>query len=974
MSSKISIVIPVYNTQKYLDQCLGSILLQTYRNFEVICVNDGSTDNSLKILEKYAQLDKRVKIINQKKTGIAPARNAGMAVATGEYIIFLDSDDFFDSTMMEEMVTKGDETGADVVVCSYNVFDDKKQRDVSGTIMPLVNAPAAPPERWGQELFNLSGATWNKLIRLSLIKKYNVYSDDLPACQDISFTCLLLTLAEKVTVVPKFFVHYRRNTSTQHSVSYRAKHPETILQCMDVLWGNMKKHGTSERFAEAFFERLRAQFMYHLFDCNVQEKKEFLLMGKTCLRPEIYERFLGKSSVRVSIIVPVYNQAEYLPKCLDSLIGQTLKEIEIICVDDGSTDNSLKVLQEYAVKDKRIKVLTQSHQKQYVARQKAMDIAVGDYIQFVDADDWITEDCCESLWLYAYIKRAEIVLFSGSCFDEKTEQVVNNPYYNFEYLPEMFEESVMPRSNPRRIPSMCTSIPLAFFKRNFLLTNKLRWSDDGVYYEDIPFFTKCIFKANTVAFFRDKFYFHRLHAMSLQSRIGYNFSDFCQSVRSTLKYVHDFEHKAVFEDFLNYYASRVFDVYRGLSKKAKDMYIKDMYDFAGFVYATAHVRLFSQFERLVEGYERNIPLTKRLSFATEKALAKYNRPYFMVPLFELRRGTNSSFKLLNMPIFERQKGTKEEKIKLFGIPCLEKRSLFPVSTYGFFPEKKSLGVKKNPKEKIIVSLASYSARIKGVHETIKALLNQTIKPDKIILWLGKDESPEKTLPAELKKLVNDVFEIRWIEKDTGSYKKLIPALKAFPKAVIAVADDDILYPDNWLEELLFEHKKYPKDIICHCAHRIVFKRGVLQSYNSWQHLIGKTEASFSNFPTGGGGILYPPGTFHKDVFKEDLYLKLCPRADDVWFWAMAVKNNRKVRTVEHPQNNLEYVPQSQQVALFKTNVWEGQNNLWIEAVLKQYPEVLRKVKNECIISEQIYLFGLPIMKSRRKAKNIDERP
>ena len=475
-----------------------------------------------------------------------------------------------------------------------------------------------------------------------------------------------------------------------------------------------------------------------------------------------------------------------------------------------------------------------------------------------------------------------------------------------------------------------------------------------------------------MAFFRDKFYFHRLHPMSLQSKIGYNFPDLCQSVRSTLKYVHEFEHKEVFADFLNYYTSRILGIYKGFSKKAKDTYIKEMYDFAEFVYATAHVRLFSEFEKLVEKYEKSVPLSKRISFEVKKALAKCNKPYFMIPLVELRHGTNSSFKFLNIPIFARQKNSVEEKIKLFGIQCLKKRSLFPASTYGVFSEKKALGIKKNPKEKIIVSLASYPARIKTVHETIKTLLNQSIKPDKIILWLGKDKCSEKMLPAELKALLGDTFEIRWIEKDIGSFKKLIPALKAFPKNVIVTADDDILYQDNWLEELLFEHRKHPKDIICHCAHRIVFKRGFLQPYNSWRHLIGQSKPCFSNFFTTGGGVLFPPNTFHKDVFKEKLFLELCPYADDVWFWSMAVKNNKKTCTVEHPQNTLEYVPMSQQVALFKTNVFEGQNNLQIEAVLNQYPEVLRKVKNERILSDQIYLFGLPIMKSKKKAKDIDE--
>lgn len=103
---KLSVIVPVYNVEKYLKECINSIINQTLKDIEIICVNDGSTDNSLKILEELSQLDNRIKIINKENGGLASARNAGMKVASGEYYTFIDSDDFIDTNAYETVINK----------------------------------------------------------------------------------------------------------------------------------------------------------------------------------------------------------------------------------------------------------------------------------------------------------------------------------------------------------------------------------------------------------------------------------------------------------------------------------------------------------------------------------------------------------------------------------------------------------------------------------------------------------------------------------------------------------------------------------------------------------------------------------------------------------------------------------------------------------------------------------------------------
>ena len=121
--TKVSVIIPVYNTEKYLRECLESVISQTFTDIEIICVNDGSTDSSLAILEEYASNDKRIKVLKQKNKGAGSARNFGLKYATGEFLSFLDSDDFFENNFIEQMYSKAKETNADLVMCAVNGYN-----------------------------------------------------------------------------------------------------------------------------------------------------------------------------------------------------------------------------------------------------------------------------------------------------------------------------------------------------------------------------------------------------------------------------------------------------------------------------------------------------------------------------------------------------------------------------------------------------------------------------------------------------------------------------------------------------------------------------------------------------------------------------------------------------------------------------------------------------------------------------------
>jgi len=281
-------------------------------------------------------------------------------------------------------------------------------------------------------------------------------------------------------------------------------------------------------------------------------------------------------------------------------------------------------------------------------------------------------------------------------------------------------------------------------------------------------------------------------------------------------------------------------------------------------------------------------------------------------------------------------------IKKNVIRLLEKK-VRPPEFYQHAVSRGITKVKRRPS--VIISLTSYPKRMKTIHLTLHTLLNQSLKPDKIVLWLGKEKFPkrEKDLPVKVKKLLKYGLTIEWCD-DIRSYTKLVPALKKYPDDIIVTVDDDMYYPDNFLELLYVAYLKNSNLIHCHRAHRVgINEKGGLIPYNKWKQHITSNEPACLNFLTGVGGVLYPPGILYKDVFNQDLFMKLAPSADDIWFWAMALKNNIKIHVVE---NNIKEVYPIESAAY--DGLWENYNQTnsndeQLKKVLGYYKELVELI-------------------------------
>ena len=246
-----------------------------------------------------------------------------------------------------------------------------------------------------------------------------------------------------------------------------------------------------------------------------------------------------------------------------------------------------------------------------------------------------------------------------------------------------------------------------------------------------------------------------------------------------------------------------------------------------------------------------------------------------------------------------------------------------------------------PGKEVIVSLTTFGKRINEVYLAIESIMQGSIKPNRIILWLAEDEFKGRRLPTTLINQQKRGLDIKYCE-DIKSYKKIIPALSKYPDSYIVTIDDDMMYEFDLLENLIQAHLENPEDICACRMHRITLNEHKKpNSYLKWNLEIYPDNKSPRHFLTTGGGTLFPPHCFTDEVFNQEAFMSLCPNADDIWINAMIWLSGRKVaKTFTHSHLGCDYYPISltQDEALSILNMDENncQNDIQIKAVFDHY--------------------------------------
>lgn len=442
---KVSVVLPIYNVEDYLNEALYSLTIQSLHEMEFICVNDGSTDGSMAIIKEYASLDKRFRIIDKPNSGYGHSMNKGIDAARGQYLGILEPDDFVPSSMFRALYRIASRNNLDFVKADFYRFtvnEDgslRKRRFSLTDKQEYYNCLIDPSENI--ETFKFIMNTWSGIYSLDFLNKYHIRHNETPGAsyQDNGFWFQTFCRAKRAWFVNKpYYMNRRDNPNSsmfnrqkvycvteeyRYIWDWMSKEPELIKKYSAIFY--MKKYSNFMVTYRRIAEPLRMEYLHHICDEFRKPMQEGKLdeelfgpafwkqINEILADPEAYY-----AKVRVSVIIPVYNAEKYIRQCLDSLLVQNNQRIEVICVDDGSTDNSLAILKEYEEAHQEVKVITQKNAGAGAARNNGMKYATGEYLSFLDADDFFEPDMLYRAYLKASVNESDIVAFRSDQYLE----------------------------------------------------------------------------------------------------------------------------------------------------------------------------------------------------------------------------------------------------------------------------------------------------------------------------------------------------------------------------------------------------------------------------------------------------------------------------------------------------------------------------------------------------------------------------
>lgn len=287
----LSVVSPVYNGAKYLEPFLQSVLQQSFPHFELIMVDDGSTDSSVEIIKSYQKKDSRIHLIGQNHKGAGSARNFGLSQAKGQYIIFLDCDDWFNDDFFKTMIDRIEVDQSDIAVCEFFIYNQQTGETEKFVIPETRNQKI---ERTNLVFDIFAPNPWTKLYRFSFLKKNELLFQEIPSCNDWSFAYTSLACAEKISVIRKPLVYYRTKTTTSIS-SYRYKRTKDIVWAIKHLRQELKSRALFSQYKEGFARKSISHLVYEAL--SDQGVKVFYVLFRNLLMVNdfaVYKAFVQK--------------------------------------------------------------------------------------------------------------------------------------------------------------------------------------------------------------------------------------------------------------------------------------------------------------------------------------------------------------------------------------------------------------------------------------------------------------------------------------------------------------------------------------------------------------------------------------------------------------------------------------------------------------------------------------------------------
>lgn len=418
MTELISIIVPIYNVEEYLKDCLDSIQKQTYQNYDCIMINDGSTDSSREIAETYL-VDSRFRLINQDNQGLSAARNTGLRNLKEEssFVAFVDSDDYLNPLFLEKLAEQISED-VDIIEGSIQSFKEGiyyNLLQIHQDKLVLTTVEEKLEQLWSQ---GLRGSVFPKLYRKSLLND-NFFPKGF-IFEDLAVIPELVTLSKKWVKIQDVLYYYRirENSITTKSFSEKNLDIFKIIEKFDLFFVD------ADLNVKLWAERLKYAQLNHQYQTTVLEDNPYASkyqekLEKLMLQIKKYEKREVTGEL-ISIIISVSNTGSYLRQCLDSLLNQTYISFEVILLNNGSTDSSASICQEYAEKDSRFKYFEKEQDSISSSYNLGIEASKGTYITFIKSDDWVDSDYLELLYATMIEEKADIVVSTYKTFNVDT--------------------------------------------------------------------------------------------------------------------------------------------------------------------------------------------------------------------------------------------------------------------------------------------------------------------------------------------------------------------------------------------------------------------------------------------------------------------------------------------------------------------------------------------------------------------------
>lgn len=467
MEDLISVIIPVYNSARYIKECINSILEQSYTVFEVILIDDGSADDSVEICRELSRADHRIRLLRQEHQGVSAARNYGIREANGKYLFFIDSDDMIHPQLLNSLYVLLESKNAVMATGYYCLEDDgwKEQLDHkfyfdADDVCTYLSNQELMEEYVYERYGGLSGIGGKMILREAV--KYLCFDENMTNGEDTKYIYQLVEQGADAVFLHMRWYYYRKHeggaskklTETAFRGRYecacyirdqgekngriiQAEHWEGYIARRIVEWyrlGRQTHDGDLIRYTKGLAlsesssgifakidQRTQKDFFlaFHCYPllCMRQQIRKSLNKKKNIQKPGRWngasEKFEGKirrNLGRISVIISVHNSERFIRQCICSVLRQTYMDLEIIVIDDGSTDRSLEVCREMGESDKRIRLFSQKRKGSAAAWNYGMNVAAGKYIFFMEGDDAIHPLLLEVLVRQAAGNLAEITL------------------------------------------------------------------------------------------------------------------------------------------------------------------------------------------------------------------------------------------------------------------------------------------------------------------------------------------------------------------------------------------------------------------------------------------------------------------------------------------------------------------------------------------------------------------------------------